>query len=105
MNFDITEFKQQLSQYEAACGVDGSESLLDFLFYWYSATAPVDDGRILQSEQALSPVFEELSIEHSDALFDRISDLCLAYQRAAFLEGLRVGYHLCEELQTTEHPL
>lgn len=100
MNVNITKLKQQLSQYEAACGIDKPESILDFLFYWYSASAPVDDGRILQSEQALSPVFESLTVEHSDALFDRISDLCLSYQRAAFLEGLRTGYHLHAELET-----
>ena len=97
---DITQFMQQLAQYEAACGIDKPESILDFLFYWYSATAPVDDGRILQSEQALTPVFEALSMEYSDTLFDRVSDLCLAYQRAAFLEGLRTGYHLRAELET-----
>ena len=71
MKFDITQFKQQLSQYEAACGIEEPESILDFLFYWYS-----------------------------DTLFDRISDLCLSYQRAAFLEGLRTGYHLHRELGT-----
>ena len=105
MNPYITLFKQQLSQYESACGITEPGSILDFLFYWYSAMAPVDDGRILKSEQALSPVFESLSVEDSDTLFDRISDLCLAYQRAAFLEGLRLGYHLSEELQNTEHSL
>ena len=98
MKFDITQFKQQLTQYEAACGIEEPESILDFLFYCYSATAPVDDGRILQSEQALTPVFEALPIDFSDSLFDRISDLCLSYQRAAFLEGLRTGYHLHREL-------
>ena len=100
MKFDITQFKQQLSQYEAACGIEEPESILDILFSLYSAAVPVDDGRIFQSEQALTPVFEALPMEYSDTLFDRISDLCLSYQRAAFLEGLRTGYHLHRELGT-----
>ena len=100
MKFDITQFKQQLSQYEATCGIEEPESILDILFSLYSAAVPVDDGRIFQSEQALTPVFEALPMEYSDTLFDRISDLCLSYQRAAFLEGLRTGYHLHRELGT-----
>lgn len=102
MALDIVTLRNQLNIYASSCGEESPYSILDFLFYWYSAAAPVDDGRILQSETALAPVFEALPMELSDRLFDRISDLCLSYQRAAFLEGLHVGFSLEEELNRQE---
>ena len=102
MTLNRPMLKNQLNEYMSACGEESPYSILDFLFYWYSATAPVDDGRILQSETALGPVFEALPMDLSDRLFDRISDLCLSYQRAAFLEGLHMGFALGEELNFEE---
>jgi hypothetical protein len=89
--------------YEAKCGIDTPESILDTLWYDYFCRAPVDDGQIRQSEERLSPVFAELSVEASDQLFGLISDLLTAYQRAAYLDGLRLGANLILELQLT-HP-
>ena len=99
MVFDKVQLKDQLQNYEKSCGMDEPFSILEFLFYWYSTTAPVDDGRILKSEHALVPILEALPIPIADSLYDRVSDLCLSYQRAAFLEGLRIGYGIKEELE------
>lgn len=98
MNPYIEQLKQELLTYQAKCGADRELSILDLLWYCYSASNPVDDGRIRAAEGVLKPVFAELSFETSNGLFDHISELCTAYQRAALLEGILIGYQLSAEL-------
>lgn len=87
-----------IAVYEAKCCIDTPESILEGLWYDYSCQNPVDDGQIKAAEAKLSPVFAALSLENSDQLFDVIVELLAVYQRAAFLEGLRTGAHLIQEL-------
>ena len=87
-----------ISAYESKCGISTPESILESLWYDYSCRNPVDDGRIRSVEARLSPVFGELSLESSDGLFDLIAELLNVHQRAAYLEGLRTGAHLLQEL-------
>ena len=87
-----------IAAYESKCGITEPESILEDLWYDYSCRNPVDDGQIRAAEAKLSPVFAELSLESSDSLFDLIVEVLNAHQRAAYLEGLRTGVHLIQEL-------
>lgn len=98
MNPYITQLKKELAEYEKACGGEAQASVLEFLWHCYSAANPVDNGEVKAAETAIMPVFQELSFDSSNMLNDLILDLCTAYQRAAFLEGIQVGAHLVEEL-------
>ncbi len=75
------------------------ESLSDFLWQYYIEYHPVTDTQVKHNELALEPFFRDLSMEASDDLFGLISDLCVSYQRAAFLDGVRLGIRLLQELQ------
>ena len=98
MNPYTEKLTTALARYEAKCGIDPSNAILDALWYDYSCTNPVDDGLIRNAEAKISPIYAELSLEASDCLSDLIVDLLNAYQRAAYLEGLRTGAHLIQEL-------
>lgn len=98
MNPYMAQLKKELTDYTAKCGSDRAVSILDTLWYCYSSANPIDDGKIRQSEEVLAPVFEELSVDSSNALFDLITDLLNTYQRAAFLEGMQVGVQLFTQL-------
>lgn len=87
-----------ITDYESKCGISTPVSVLESLWYDYSCRNPVDDGKLRQAEEKLSPFFAELSVEASDCLTDQIVDLLTAYQRAAYLEGLCTGAHLLREL-------
>jgi len=97
----LVQLQKELSDYMARCGAEEPGSILEFLLFCYLSSKPIDDGRILHCDEALAPVFEELSVESSDRLFDLIADLCAAYQRAAFIEGIQIGFQLTSELKAT----
>ena len=98
MNPYLEQLKQELTDYQTKYGLERSASVLDILWYCYSAANPIDDGRIAAAEDALGPVYDELSFSASEVLFGQISELCTAYQRAAFLEGILLGMNLSKEL-------
>ena len=98
MNPYMKQFKKQLGEYTARCGCEEDIPVLELLWKCYFNTNPVDDGKIRRSECALQPVFSALSVDAADAIYDRITDFCIAYQRAAFLEGIRIGSRLASEL-------
>ena len=98
MNPYTEKLLSAISAYEARCGIDTPESILEELWYDYSCRNPVDDGQIRAAEAKLTPVFAELSLEASDGLFDLLVDVLNVHQRAAYLEGLRTGVHLLQEL-------
>ena len=97
MNPYTQKLLNAIADYESKCGISPS-SILEALWYNYSCRNPIDDGRLRQAEQNLSPVFEELSMEACDCLTDQIVDLLNAYQRAAYLEGLCTGALFMQEL-------
>ena len=98
MNHYAQNLYDAIAAYEAKCCIDTPESILESLWYDYSCRNPVDDGQIRAAEAKLSPVFAALSLENSDQLFDVVVELLNAHQRAAYLEGLRTGVHLLQEL-------
>ena len=98
MNPYLAQLQRNLTAYQQKCGTEEPYSILGFLWQCYSESNPVDDGHIRDAELLIVPVLEALPIEKADALSDLICDLCLAYQRAAFLEGIQTGFHLFDEL-------
>lgn len=97
--FSINHLEQELKEYDIRCSGDGEGSIPDFLWQFYYNGTPMDDGWIRRAEDAIAPVFGELSTDTSDMLFGLVSSLITAYQRAALPEGIQVGFHLHEELR------
>ncbi len=96
---DTTQLIAVLSEIAAEWNPSPSKSIRDVLWQYYIEYYPITDTRVKRSELALEPYFQKLSPEAADALFDLISELCTAYQGAAFWDGFRLGLRLQEELQ------
>lgn len=99
MHSYIQQIKKELQAYEILCGKEDDFPILRFLWQSYACYHPTDDGQIQKCNDALSPVLRELSAQNADALSYLICDLCTAYQRAAFLDGILLGAHLTQELE------
>lgn len=95
----VNRLSRQLNTFHALDCEEGHYSIPDLLWDCYLQCNPVDDGRIRAAERALKPVFAQLSMKNADLLSDLVSDLCIAYQRAAFLEGLHAGVNLMDTLR------
>ena len=77
----------------------GAESLLEFIYQCYSEFHSLDNEQIRACFADLEHFHDAMPIEESDRLFSLVADLCAAYERAAFTEGIHVGVQLMEELK------
>jgi len=76
---------------------NGSGSLLDMLYWHYTESNALDNEKIKEQFESLRKLII-LSREEYDELFYIASDLCLEHGRLAFIEGLRLGVVLMQEL-------
>lgn len=90
--------KTYLTENTPNYGMANIHSLLDFLLEAYTERNPVNSEAIQAGIDALDPILESLSFTENNALFDLISDLCLAIEQQAFRDGLHVGIRLAVEL-------
>ncbi len=93
------QLKDIFSQIGAEWSPRNKETVCEALWQYYSECNPAQDARVIQTESALEPFFQRLSLEEENGLFGLIFDLCLAYQRAAFLDGLRFAFRMHDELK------
>lgn len=91
-------FLQQLADYRAKCTDEEPIPILELLWENYYQTHPIDDGRIKEIEEKLSPTIDALPFEQSNDVFVLLYNLVDAYQRAAYLEGIQMGVQIATEL-------
>ncbi len=80
-------------------GDNPAESVLDFLWLAYFDIQRGDPEDIKQGFRALDRFFEDKSFEDVKYVFDIVCNLCLAYEKRAFIDGLQLGAELMRELQ------
>lgn len=74
-----------------------AESLPDFLYWVYTEYNPIDNDAIKRQFVELRQLLA-MSPQEYDPVFYLISDLCLEHGRMAFIEGLRLGVTLMDNL-------
>ena len=90
--------KAYLSSHEPDYGDANIHSLLELLYRSYTEYNPIDSDTIRARFSSLEPVMEKLPLAESDAVFYTFCQICIETERLAFLEGLRVGLRLKEEI-------
>lgn len=75
-----------------------ADTLLDFIFCCYTADHPLDNDNIRRCYAKLEPIFDKLPNYLTNQLFQNIAELCIAYEQTAFIEGLRIGVALEQEV-------
>ena len=76
---------------------DGT-SVLTMLYEAYSQTNQMDDAQLKQDFEALYQQMNGISLQKMDQILDPVCSLCRSHQRTGFIEGLKVGVKLREEL-------
>lgn len=100
MNPYIQKLKVFLAEQAPNFKYDDTDSIMEMLCYYYCSAHPVDNAAIRCQLGELGNIMRPMSLEESDALFSLVGNLCLSYERQAFLNGVSVGICLFNELST-----
>ena len=74
------------------------ESVLTLLYEAYADSNKMDDGTITQDFNELYRQMNGMELREMDRIIYSVCTLCRDHQRSGFVEGVKVGMRLREEL-------
>ena len=101
----MNEIAKRLNAYITAHPFDPGDSdcetVLDQLYQAYAESHESDPPEIRDGFKELDDLLGDLSLDDNNAVWNLCCQLCTAYERKAFLDGLQYGAHLILELNKT----
>ena len=91
MNENISRIKECLAEAEP-------ESVMEMLYEFYREINRPEPEEIKAQFSHLNDILSKLPLREMDEVWDRICDLCTAYLKMAYLDGLGMGAKLIKEL-------
>ena len=79
-------------------GTCDSETVLEHLYQAYTDSHESNPPDITELFRELSEYLETLPLDDNNSIFRLTCDLCIAYEKKAFLDGLQYGAHLIHEV-------
>lgn len=79
-------------------GDSDCETVLDQLYHAYAESHESDPSEISDGFKELEEFLHTLPLEDNNAVFNLCCRLCSAYERKAFIDGLRYGVQLSREI-------
>ena len=99
----MNEIAKRLNAYITAHPFDSGDSdcetVLDQLYQAYTESHESDPLEIRDGFKELDDLLGDLSLDDNNAVWNLCCQLCTAYERKAFLDGLQYGAHLISELK------
>ena len=92
------ELKAYIDTYPLDLGEGDCETVLDQLYQAYAESHESDPSVITESFKELDELLGVLPLDDNNAVFNLCCNLCTAYERKAFLDGIQYGVHLVLEL-------
>ena len=77
---------------------DNAESILEVLFDVYNESIGFDNAAIKADFEELYRLINGKSLKEIDEIIYAVCTLCRDYEKASFIEGVKVGMRLEEEL-------
>ena len=74
------------------------ESPIEMLYNYYREWNTLETEEIRKHFSDLNDILEKLPLRELDEVWYRVCDLCIAYQKTAFVDGVRIGVKMMEEL-------
>ena len=74
------------------------ESVLTLLYEAYAESNKMDDGTIKEDFNELYRLMNGMELREMDRIIYPVCTLCWDHQRSGFMEGIKVGILLIEEL-------
>ena len=99
----MNEIAKRLNVYITAhpfdSGDSNCETVLDQLYQAYAESHESDPPEIRDGFKELDAFLEQLSLDDNNAVWNLCCQLCTAYERKAFIDGLQYGAHLITTLK------
>ena len=80
---------------------DNTESILEVLFDAYNESSGFDNAAIKADFEKLYWLMNGKSLKEIDEIIHAVCTLCRDHERAGFVEGVKIGMRLAEELNIT----
>ena len=98
----MNEIAKRLNAYITAHPFDPGDSdcetFLEQLYQAYAESHESDPPEIRDGFKELDDLLGDLSLDDNNAVWNLCCQLCTAYERKAFLDGLQYGAHLMKNL-------
>ena len=78
------------------------DSVLAMLYEAYSDCNQMEDAQIKAAFEELHRQMNGLDLHEMDRILDPVCSLCRSHERAGFVNGIRLGVKLFEELESKE---
>ena len=87
---------------KADSSLQDSESILTMLYEAYSDHHPMEDTEIKAAFESLYQAMNGMELQEMDRIIYPICTLCRTHQQSGFIEGVKVGLRLEQELAVSE---
>ena len=91
--------KAYIEAYPFDPGNSACDTVLDQLYQAYAESHESDPPEIRNGFKELDNLLGNLSLDDNNAVWNLCCQLCTAYERKAFLDGIKYGAHLICELK------
>ena len=99
MNEIVKRLNAYITAHPFDPGDNDCETVLDQLYQAYAESHESDPPEIRDGFKELDDLLGDLSLDDNNAVWNLCCQLCTAYERKAFVDGLKYGSHLMMELR------
>lgn len=98
MNEYIEVLKRHVAESPPNYGDGDAHSILEMLFTYYHECNNTDTDAVKAAFEVLYQRMHSMPLREIDRIVDVVCTLCREHERAGFLEGIKVGIRLDQEL-------
>ena len=93
----LKTLKSHIEQHPPSCG--DADSVLAMLYECHNECSPYDNDQIRADFEALYQQMNGMPLQEVDRVIYPVCTLCCDHERAGFVEGVKVGMRMKEELE------
>lgn len=95
---EFTNVLQSILDTQQPSYPDNAESILEVLFDAYNESSGFDNAVIKTDFEKLYQLVNSKPLKEIDEIIYAVCTLCRDYEKAGFIEGVKIGIHLAQEL-------
>lgn len=98
MNPVIQKLREHIAQTPPCYGDNDAHSILEMLYCYYHECNGTDNDAVKAAFEELSCKMHGMSLREMDKIVDTVCSLCREHEKVGFVEGVKVGIQMDQEL-------